>query len=92
MQLLGARETDRGTIEVTFGTHDGVHVLEGRAEEIGDLGTRMRQASELGGGPTAGVDPRLVWLPGVPVGRDVVSFGIGSGGVRVRITRDAQDR
>jgi hypothetical protein len=92
MELLGARETDRGTIEVTFGTHDGVHVLEGRAEEIGDLGARMQQASELGSAPAAVADPRLVWLPEVPVGRDVVSFGIGGGGVRVRITRDARSR
>jgi hypothetical protein len=93
MQLLGAKETDRGTIEVTFGTQDGVHVLEGRADEIGDLGERMREASALSGieAATDG-DPQLLWLPDVPVGRDVVSFGIGGRGVRVRITRDRQAR
>ncbi len=94
MQLLGARETDRGTIEVTFGTRDGVHVLEGRAEEIGDLGARMQQASELGSATAqrGDPDPQPVWLPGVSVGRDVVAFGIAGGGVRVRITRDAEWR
>lgn len=93
MQLLGAKETDRGTIEVTFGTQDGVHVLEGRAAEIGDLGERMREASELGTSVATGPgDWQLLWLPEVPVGRDVVSFGIGGNGVRVRITRDPQAR
>ncbi len=93
MQLLGAKETDRGTIEVTFGTHEGVHVLEGRADEIGDLGARMQQASVLGS--AASEDPgraQLVWLPDVQVGDDVVTFGISGGGVRVRITRTPEDR
>jgi hypothetical protein len=93
MQLLGAKETDRGTIEVTFGTQDGVHVLEGRADEIGELGERMQEASRLGSTTaTAPGDPQLMWLPEVPVGRDVVSFGIGGRGVRVRITRDPRAR
>jgi len=93
MQLLGAKETDRGTIEVTFGTQDGVHMLEGRAEEIGDLGDRMREASELGSiAPGEADEAQLMWLPEVPVGRDVVSFGIAGGGVRVRITRDPRAR
>lgn len=93
MQLLGAKETDRGTIEVTFGTREGVHVLEGRAEEIGDLGARMHEASALGEAAADGpLDAHLVWLPEVAVGRDVVTFGIGGGGVRVRITRDAEAR
>lgn len=93
MQLLGAKETDRGTIEVTFGTMDGVHVLEGRAEEIGDLTERMREASQLGtiGPPPDGL-VNLMWLPEVPVGRDVVHFGIGGRGIRVRITRDVEAR
>ncbi len=93
MQLLGAKETDRGTIEVTFGTREGVHVLEGRADEIGDLGARMQQASALG--TAAAEDPastQLVWLPDVTVGQDVVTFGITGGAVRVRITRNAEDR
>jgi hypothetical protein len=93
MQLLGAKETDRGTIEVTFGTCEGVHVLEGRADEIGDLGARMQEASVLGSAvadePAAA---QLVWLPDVTVGRDVVTFGISGGGVRVRITRDVEHR
>jgi hypothetical protein len=91
MQLLGAKETERGTIEVTFGTQDGVHVLEGRAEEIGQLGERMREASALGTSVVT-VEPQLLWLPDVPVGRDVVAFGIGGRGVRVRITRDQRAR
>jgi len=91
MQLLGARETDHGTIEITFGTHKGVHVLEGRLREIDELGVRMREASELGS-VAAEEPPHPVWLPEVPVGRDVVSFGIGGRGVRVRITRDAHRR
>lgn len=93
MQLLGAKETDRGTIEVTFGTREGVHVLEGRAEEIGDLGARMQQASALGSAAVddpAGTEP--VWLPDVTVGCDVVTFGITGGGVRVRITRNVEHR
>jgi hypothetical protein len=70
-----------------------VHVLEGRPEEIGDLGERMREASTLDSCTTvAPGNPHLLWLPEVPVGRDVVSFGIGGRGVRVRITRDPRDR
>ena len=93
MQLLGAKETDHGTIEVTFGTREGVHVLEGRVAEIGDLGARMQEASALGEAAADDpVDGHLVWLPDVAVGRDVVRFGIGGGGVRVRITRDAEAR
>lgn len=93
MQLLGAKETDRGTIEVTFGTQDGVHVLEGRADEIGDLGARMQEASVLGSvAADEPPDAQLVWLPEVTVGRDVVTFGIGAGNVRVRITRDPEFR
>jgi hypothetical protein len=92
MELLGARDTGRGTIEVTFGTHEGVHVLEGRADEIGDLGVRMREASALGSVTVPEPAERLIWLPGVPVGRDEVSFGIGGTGVRVRISRDVERR
>ena len=92
MEFLGARQTDHGTIEVTFGTHDGVHVLEGRAEEIGDLGARMQEASELGSDVRVTSVESLLWLPEVPVGRDLVAFGIGGGGVRVRITRDPEWR
>ena len=92
VQLLGAKETDRGTIEVTFGTRDGVHVLEGRVAEIGDLRERMQEASALG--TPRPRSPRHA--PHVAArGRRRPrrrTFGVGGGGMRVRITRDAEVR
>lgn len=89
VKLLDATRRDDGTVEIVFGTTDGVRILVGTVEEVTVLSERMAEASKLA--TLIAVTNDVAWLPSTIVGKDAVAFGIGGPHVRVRITDTATE-